>query len=959
MYIISEDCKSQVLFGQSATNSPVSQNHLQEWVVGSGVSPDIALKNIKTIEKSPELAHDSELFSLLYPQPKRLNTGRLDSYHLKKFEDCLKTSGWWLPAQNPFRCPINKDVQWGQFKPDNNTPIKESLNGGKYQSVKVDSETCDTYSCIFLTPDIKQWELIATNNGLKMPPLPSSLEEFDMGLAFWDWVKEHPEIPAIIGEGGKKAGCFFTLGQVPVAIPGITMWGKDGELLPELKILAEGGRHFLICHDSDIKFKTRKDCFSQFQKLAQKLEELGSRVYHLEIPRKRGVKMGIDDFIVSGGKFSQLTKKHWKNMAPPELPFGVDYKENLYLIKYCHDKVKVRELILELCQERVLYNYLTKDFVVDGQKIENDEFVYHIEEKFKIKFLREDQSFSTFRYAVRSFSPVASYLNSLSEENPDYIEEYIRKTLFITNPLQIKMIRKKLIATCALGIAGEKVSTKDDTALILKGPQGIGKSTFLKILASPELFCDNIYNFLDKDERIKAHKYWIIEWQELETFLGRRETSLVKSILSTQEDHLRKPYGRVDERMVRHFSIWGTTNQNEFLSDNTGNRRYLVVNVNQKIDLEYARINRDKLWAAVKAAYLSGEKWWFDRKEESDIEHENFEYTIKDRDLGETIAPVLAELLSQGLETISISSLKLQNLLEKKLVEFGSSVNLNFKALKHYMENLDCVYRKSLVGDEQGKRGYIISATSKVMDLISSFGYSIKGQNKDKPQIIKSLEKKADMADVSLVINETCHLSNPDTESNTADMALMAPIFTNFSINEKEKNEEIEPPIENQIEIPEKIDSKAEKEDEETLIYYQVGDYVRDISGGPREDQPQPELIYIVTEILEEPITGCPGAYGKYMIEDLQDQFMAYCIGGWFLEKVSLNDQELLEIKVQKIGATSAIDSESPSRSQFDERQQDFAPSAREENCSAREENSSAMGNNPSSKKIGRSVRDS
>ena len=112
-------------------------------------------------------------------------------------------------------------------------------------------------------------------------------------------------------------------------------------------------------------------------------------------------------------------------------------------------------------------------------------------------------------------------------------------------------------------------------------------------------------------------------------------------------------------------------------------------------------------------------------------------------------------------------------------------------------------------------------------------------------------------------------------------------------------------------------------------------------------------------EILEEPITGCPGAYGKYMIEDLQGQFMAYRIGGWFLEKVSLNDQELLEIKVQKIGATSAIDAESPSRSQFEERQQDFAPSAREENCSAREENSSAIGNNPSSKKTSRSVRDS
>ena len=92
------------------------------------------------------------------------------------------------------------------------------------------------------------------------------------------------------------------------------------------------------------------------------------------------------------------------------------------------------------------------------------------------------------------------------------------------------------------------------------------------------------------------------------------------------------------------------------------------------------------------------------------------------------------------------------------------------------------------------------------------------------------------------------------------------------------------------------------------------------------------------------------------MIEDLQDQFMAYCIGGWFLEKVSLNDQELLEIKDQKIGATSAIDAESPSRNQFEERQQDFSPSAIEENCSAIEENSSAIGNNASLKKTGRSV---
>ena len=342
MNTIIRDCKSQVLASNSFTNSPISESHLQEWVLRSGVFPAIVLKNIKTIEKGSELSLQSELFQLLYPEPKRLNAGKLDSYHLKKFEDCLKTSGWWLPAQNPFRCPIHEDIQWGQFKPDNHTPIKDSLGKGKYQSVKIDSETCDTYSCTFLTPDVKQWELIAKNNGLKMPSLPSSTEEFDMGLAFWHWVKEHAEIPIIITEGGKKAGCLLSQGQVAISLPGITMWRKDDELLPELKILAEDGRHFHICFDSDIKFKTRQDCFSQFQKLAQQLEALGCRTFHLEIPRKIGAKMGIDDFIVSGGKFSDLNKKHWKNVSPPELPFGVYFQEGLYIIRSLHHQKNVR-----------------------------------------------------------------------------------------------------------------------------------------------------------------------------------------------------------------------------------------------------------------------------------------------------------------------------------------------------------------------------------------------------------------------------------------------------------------------------------------------------------------------------------------------------------------------------------------------------------------------------------------
>ena len=84
------------------------------------------------------------------------------------------------------------------------------------------------------------------------------------------------------------------------------------------------------------------------------------------------------------------------------------------------------------------------------------------------------------------------------------------------------------------------------------------------------------------------------------------------------------------------------------------------------------------------------------------------------------------------------------------------------------------------------------------------------------------------------------------------------------------------------------------------------------------------------------------------------------------MEKVSLNDQKLLEEKDQKIGATSVINAESLSRRQFDDGQHGFTPSAIEDNCSAIEENTSAIEenffvieNSASSNKTGRSIRDS
>jgi len=112
----------------------------------------------------------------------------------------------------------------------------------------------------------------------------------------------------------------------------------------------------------------------------------------------------------------------------------------------------------------------------------------------------------------------------------------------------------------------------------LQSPQGWQKSQFLKKLAG-DWFDDSFGAMSDKDERLKLHSAWILEWAELETVFKRKDVAATKAFLSCASDSIRPPYGRETVKMLRPSIIVGTTNETEFLSDTTGNRRFWVVPV--------------------------------------------------------------------------------------------------------------------------------------------------------------------------------------------------------------------------------------------------------------------------------------------------------------------------------------------------------------------------------------------
>lgn len=205
---------------------------------------------------------------------------------------------------------------------------------------------------------------------------------------------------------------------------------------------------------------------------------------------------------------------------------------------------------------------------------------------------------------TNAFHPICNYLDGLQWDGSPRLDGWMSTYLGAEEtPLNRAIGRIMLIA------AVRRVrfpGTKFDTVLVLEGKQGVGKSSAVKILAGPENFSDqNILTLESKGQMELLEGVWIYELCELEG-LSRADTSKVKAFASRSADHGRPAYGRFKERRPRQAVFVGTTNDDQYLRDATGNRRFWPVKV-AKIDLEGLQRNRDQLFAEAAHCEEKGE----------------------------------------------------------------------------------------------------------------------------------------------------------------------------------------------------------------------------------------------------------------------------------------------------------------------------------------------------------------
>ncbi len=208
-----------------------------------------------------------------------------------------------------------------------------------------------------------------------------------------------------------------------------------------------------------------------------------------------------------------------------------------------------------------------------------------------------------------TFHPVRDYLSGLAWDQTPRLEKWLSTYLGAVDSDYTRAVgRRWLIAAVARVFSP---GCKADNVLILEAAQGKKKSTALKALAG-RWFTDELDAIGSKDAAVQLQGVWIVELAELDA-LGRAEISRTKAFISKSFDRFRPPYGRRAIRFDRQCVFAGTVNHDDYLKDETGNRRFWPVRCGpDELDVAALDRDRDQLWAEAVVSLRRGDPWWLE-----------------------------------------------------------------------------------------------------------------------------------------------------------------------------------------------------------------------------------------------------------------------------------------------------------------------------------------------------------
>jgi predicted P-loop ATPase len=224
------------------------------------------------------------------------------------------------------------------------------------------------------------------------------------------------------------------------------------------------------------------------------------------------------------------------------------------------------------------------------------------------------------RFQETAFDSAVDYITSQKWDGVERLTQWI-PTVYHTDDDEY---HQKVGKSWFMGMVKRvmRPGCKYDYMLVLVGDQGLKKSTSLEILGNNDWHVPTNVRIQSKDAILIMEGKMIVEFSEGST-MSLAENEELKSFLTIRTDKIRRPYARYAEDVKRRCVFAMTTNAHQFLKDDTGNRRYLPIEISEVIDTQWLIDNRDQLFAEAYKRVQDDECVWdipFDVAEKKQME---------------------------------------------------------------------------------------------------------------------------------------------------------------------------------------------------------------------------------------------------------------------------------------------------------------------------------------------------
>ncbi len=271
---------------------------------------------------------------------------------------------------------------------------------------------------------------------------------------------------------------------------------------------------------------------------------------------------------------------------------------------------------------------------------------------------------------VPVFNPFKEYLNNLSKPGEqDYIRELAQTVRVKGGEQEQKLwhlyLKKWLVGMVASWLSEDVVN---NVILVLIGEQGAYKTTWFNYLLPPPLkqyfYTKTNANRMSKDDILTLAQYALVCCEELDT-MRPAELNQLKAAVTMPSIDERAAYAHYHEHRKHIASFCGTGNNTQFLSDPTGNRRWLPFEVDSILSPREHPFHYEGIYAQALSLYTSGFQYWFTKEEIQELNRHNKQFETPhlehelvdlyfrrpiDSELGEFISVARAlQMISNGI----------------------------------------------------------------------------------------------------------------------------------------------------------------------------------------------------------------------------------------------------------------------------------------------------------------------